>query len=261
VAHLKDILSSTLPIIELKANEDITTAVFNFSTSVLMDDIRKAASNQFDSNLINAYKKGVTSYIASSQNLNETDLFPNTELNFDNLSILPTNETLVTNNETSISNSVVLVNNYNLITNDSSLPITLSNIANNNGLFTADIIVNPSFYSFERLSALEVNFNSSEGIVLNPESVKIDIFGHALNNNKGTNDFSLVWISPFALNTLENKKIGTLNFQLNSMNQSNIDLVVESMLIGGERNSINSKESGIDTTTYTLISNQTEINI
>ena len=261
VANLKNILSSTLPVIELKSNEDITTAVFNFSTSVLMDDIRKAASNRFDSSLINAYEKGVTSYIASSQNLDEMDLSPNTELNFDNLSIVSPNGTLVTDNETSISNTAVFINNYNLVTNDSSLPITLSNIANNNGQFTADIIVNPSFYSFERLSALEVNFNSSEGIVLNPESVKLDIFGHAFNNNKGNHNFSLVWISPVALNTLENKKIGTLNFQLNSINQNNIDLIVESTLIGGERNSINSKESGIDKTTYTLISNQTEINI
>ena len=122
-------------------------------------------------------------------------------------------------------------------------------------------MVNPSFYSFERLSALEVNFNSSEGIVLNPESVKLDIFGHALNNNKGNHDFSLVWISPVALNTLENKKIGTLNFQLNSINQSNIDLIVESTLIGGERNSINSEESTKNKTVYTLIASQSEINI
>ena len=261
VTHLKDILSSLLPIVELKSSQDTTTEIFNFATSILMEDIRKVASDTFGDGLINNYMESITSYIAYNQSLNEIDLYPNTELNFDNISLPITTQTLEINEDKGISDSTVFVNNYTLLTNENNLPITLSNLEFNNGQFTADVMVDPSFYSFERLSAFELNLNSSGALVLNDDAVKMDIFGHSFGNNKGTNDYNLVWISPLALNTLENQKIATLRFQLQQLNQSDINLVVESTLIGGEKNSINSEESAKNKTVYTLIGSQSEINI
>jgi len=261
VTHLKDIMSSLLPIVELKSSQDTTTEIFNFATSILMEDIRKVASDTFENELINNYRESITSYIAYNQSLNEIDLYPNTELNFDNISLPITTQTPEINEDKGISDSTVFVNNYTLLTNENNLPITLSNLEFNNGQFTADVMVDPSFYSFERLSAFELNLNSSGALVLNDDAVKMDIFGHSFANNKGTDDYNLVWISPLALNTLENQKIATLSFQLQQLNQSDINLVVESTLIGGEKNSINSEESTKNKTVYTLIASQSEINI
>jgi len=261
VTHLKDIMSSLLPIVELKSSQDTTTEIFNFATSILMEDIRKVASDTFEDELINNYRESITSYIAYNQSLNEIDLYPNTELNFDNISLPITTQTPEINEDKGISDSTVFVNNYTLLTNENNLPITLSNLEFNNGQFTADVMVDPSFYSFERLSAFELNLNSSGALVLNDDAVKMDIFGHSFANNKGTDDYNLVWISPLALNTLENQKIATLSFQLQQLNQSDINLVVESTLIGGEKNSINSEESTKNKTVYTLIASQSEINI
>jgi len=261
VTHLKDIMSSLLPIVELKSSQDTTTEIFNFATSILMEDIRKVASDTFEDELMNNYRESITSYIAYNQSLNEIDLYPNTELNFDNISLPITTQTPEINEDKGISDSTVFVNNYTLLTNENNLPITLSNLEFNNGQFTADVMVDPSFYSFERLSAFELNLNSSGALVLNDDAVKMDIFGHSFANNKGTDDYNLVWISPLALNTLENQKIATLSFQLQQLNQSDINLVVESTLIGGEKNSINSEESTKNKTVYTLIASQSEINI
>ena len=66
-----------------KADNSITTAIFNFSTSTLLTDIKTIANGSASSELVAKYEEDLLSYVAEDQNLDERDLIPEVVANDD----------------------------------------------------------------------------------------------------------------------------------------------------------------------------------
>ena len=62
--------------IQVKADDALTVAVFNFSTSTLLVDIKSIANGLASSELVAKYEEDLLSYVAEDQNLDEADLVP-----------------------------------------------------------------------------------------------------------------------------------------------------------------------------------------
>ena len=67
-------LSNLMPLVEVKASDDITTAVMRFGISTMQSDIVSIANGSADSTLINNYSNNILSYIATDQSIDQSAL-------------------------------------------------------------------------------------------------------------------------------------------------------------------------------------------
>jgi len=69
-------LSGVLPIIEVKASDDLTTSVIRFAVSTLQEDIKAVANGSASAEKVASYTTNVIDYIAQDQNINSDDITP-----------------------------------------------------------------------------------------------------------------------------------------------------------------------------------------
>ncbi|MDC1424417.1 Ig-like domain-containing protein [Gammaproteobacteria bacterium] len=69
-------LTSILPVIQVKANDANTVAIFNFATSTFQSDAQAMASGSATSEVISSYQTDILNYVATDQNLVASELQP-----------------------------------------------------------------------------------------------------------------------------------------------------------------------------------------
>ena len=69
-------LSAVLPIIGVKANNDLTSSVIRFSTNKFQNDFLKIVNGTADQQLITAYSTDILNYVAEDQNVDIEDIQP-----------------------------------------------------------------------------------------------------------------------------------------------------------------------------------------
>jgi len=67
-------LSTLIPLVEVKASDDITTAVMRFGISTMQTDIASIANGSADATLINNYSNNILTYIATDQSVDQSGL-------------------------------------------------------------------------------------------------------------------------------------------------------------------------------------------
>ena len=67
-------LSTLMPLVEVKASDDITTAVMRFGISTMQTDIASIANGSADATLINNYSNNILTYIATDQSIDQSGL-------------------------------------------------------------------------------------------------------------------------------------------------------------------------------------------
>jgi hypothetical protein len=69
-------LTSILPVIQVKANDANTIAIFNFATSTFQSDAQAMANGSATSEVISSYQTDILNYVATDQNLVASELQP-----------------------------------------------------------------------------------------------------------------------------------------------------------------------------------------
>ncbi len=108
-----------LPIIQVKAEDNITTALIRFGLSTFQSDIKTIANGTASVETINNYKSNILNYIANDQSIEINDITPNVSAIADTVS---------TNEDTAVDINVLSNDSY--ITN---APISLTAIDGTNG--------------------------------------------------------------------------------------------------------------------------------
>ena len=70
-------LASVIPILKVKTNNFINTAIFNFASTTLQNDIQQIAAGTASVSLINSYRNDIINYIATDQNIDPADITSN----------------------------------------------------------------------------------------------------------------------------------------------------------------------------------------
>ena len=70
-------LAGVMPVIEVKAEDDVTTAVIRFGISTLQTDIQAIANGSASAETITSYTEDILNYIANDQDVNPDELAPN----------------------------------------------------------------------------------------------------------------------------------------------------------------------------------------
>ena len=116
-------LSGVLPIVEVKASDDLTTSVIRFAISTLQEDIKAVANGTASAEKITSYTTNVIDYIAQDQNINSNDITPDITAFDDSVSI---------NEDNNIEIYVLL--------NDSFLTSAPINIFSSNGNYGTSVV-------------------------------------------------------------------------------------------------------------------------
>jgi len=69
-------LSGFLPIVEVKASDNLTTSVIRFAVSTLQEDIKAVANGTASAEKVASYTSDVINYIAQDQNISSNDITP-----------------------------------------------------------------------------------------------------------------------------------------------------------------------------------------
>ena len=109
-----------LPIIQVKAEDNITTALIRFGLSTFQTDIKTIANGTASAETINNYNSNILNYIANDQSIEINDITPNVSAIADTVS---------TNEDTAVDINVLSNDSY--ITN---APISLTAIDGTNGI-------------------------------------------------------------------------------------------------------------------------------
>ena len=65
-----------MPVIEVKATDALTTAVFDFATSTLQTDTQAIANGSATTDIIASYETDILNYIANDQDVDPDELAP-----------------------------------------------------------------------------------------------------------------------------------------------------------------------------------------
>ena len=75
--NILNALSALLPIIQVKAEDFITTSLIRFGLSTFQEDIQIIANGTASGELIASYTSNIFNYIADDQSINVDDIIPN----------------------------------------------------------------------------------------------------------------------------------------------------------------------------------------
>jgi len=76
-------ISSLIPIIQVKNNPDATRAIFNFSLTTFIQDIKEIANGQVSEEKIQKYEEDILEYVADDQNIGQSEIAPEITANED----------------------------------------------------------------------------------------------------------------------------------------------------------------------------------
>ena len=80
-------LTSIIPVIQVKANDANTVAIFNFATSTFQSDAQAMASGSATSEVISSYQTDILNYVATDQSLVASELEPDITAIIDSVTI------------------------------------------------------------------------------------------------------------------------------------------------------------------------------
>ena len=115
-------LTGVMPVIEVKATNDLTTSVIRFAVSTLQNDVISIANGTASSDLINSYTKDILTYIAQDQNIDSKDIAPN---------INALDDTAITTEDNSVTIDVLINDSY-----VTTAPYSISVTSPSNGVAT-----------------------------------------------------------------------------------------------------------------------------
>ena len=118
-------LSSVLPVVQIKASDDLTTAVIRFAVSTFQNDIKAIANETASESTITSYKTDILNYIAVDQSIDGDKIAP---------SITAVSDTASTDEDTSVD--------INVIANDSYLTSSPLSVTANNGVYGTTSVSN-----------------------------------------------------------------------------------------------------------------------
>ena len=259
LSNMKQVISSFIPMIELKSDDYATSAIFDFSTSTFLSDLRDLNRGINTAKILDAYSNPAL-YLSSNKNIGINALDSNTDLDFTNLLSFTdvSGESII--DESSSSDSKVFEPSYTLNSNDETQPIQLTNLRNEGDLIYSDIMIDPSIYGYESLSSFEIRVKSGQGLTLNEDSIMIDQLGYSMSNLTANNQLKSVWVSPLTKNSLEQGKIGELIFSVNNLNGIKNELILETNLVGGTNGDFESEESGLIENRFILSTSYSSVN-
>ena len=96
-------LSGVLPIVEVKASDDLTTSVIRFAVSTLQEDIKAIANGSATAETVTSYTSDVLAYIAEDQNIDADKITPD---------ISAITDSAITSEDTAIEINVLLNDSY-----------------------------------------------------------------------------------------------------------------------------------------------------
>ena len=170
-------LSSVLPIIQVKASDDLTTSIIRFATGTMQIDLVKLANGTQPEEMINWYSSaGITSYMATSLSISSDGLDP---------IVASLADSATTAEDTSVTLNVLANDSY-----QTSLPVTLTAGAASSG--SISILNNVVTYSPND------NFNGSDSftytLVQNASSTSstVSIAVSSVNDNPVINTASVL---------------------------------------------------------------------
>ena len=111
-------LAGVMPIISVKTNNDLTTAIIRFGVSTLQNDIVTIANGSVSEQILNSYKTNIIEYIAEDQNIDSNDITPD---------VIALDDSTSTDEDTEVTISVLA--NDSFIT---TAPISISGFSNGN---------------------------------------------------------------------------------------------------------------------------------
>ena len=259
VTNLKHILSALLPVLEVKATDNLTHALLDFATSTFFSDLKQTATDSLDEATLDLYQTDLLNYIAFDQNVDVNGLLPNPELILDTDGPDSVGQLVDNVIEEEASSSNVMVTSYDLITADASLPVNLTNMVNNyDGSFTVDVLANPSVFSYPGLSGMDLSFGFNSNVTMTAEAFNLTIDGNTFINDSKPDSLRVLWISSDGTNTLESNKIGTLTF-IPEASASQPTINVKTVFYGGKINDIDATVSPADESRYTFTSFEEKI--
>ena len=97
-------LAAVLPMVQVKASNENTTAIFDFATSTLQTDAQAIANGSVSAETLTSYQTDILNYVATDQNVDVNDLVPDISALSDKVS---------TNEDASIDINVLANDSYN----------------------------------------------------------------------------------------------------------------------------------------------------
>ncbi len=115
-------LAGVMPVIEVKAEDDLTTAVIRFAISTLQSDIQAIANGTATAEIVTSYTSDILTYIAEDQNIDADKITPN---------ISAIADSATTSEDTSVTINVVANDSY-----VTTAPVTVTTSNGTNGTAT-----------------------------------------------------------------------------------------------------------------------------
>ncbi len=112
-------LTGILPVIQVKSEDDLTTAVIRFAISTLQTDIQDIANGSASAETLKSYTEDLLNYIAEDQNIDANDITPD---------ITAIADSVLTSEDTEVEINVLLNDSY-----VTSSPFSLSATNSTNG--------------------------------------------------------------------------------------------------------------------------------
>ena len=97
-------LAAVLPVVQVKANNENTTAIFDFATSTLQTDAQAIANGTATTATLTSYQTDILNYVATDQNVDVNDLVPD---------ITALSDKVIINEDTSIDINVLANDSFN----------------------------------------------------------------------------------------------------------------------------------------------------
>ena len=143
-------LSALLPLIEVKSDEAINVALFNFATSTLQTDIKTIANGTATPETLNIYATDLINYVATDQNVSSGELTPN---------IIATADSASTNEDVAIEISVLTNDSY---TSASPISVTVGTPSDGVANFAAGVVFYTPSADFFGADSFEYTISQSD---------------------------------------------------------------------------------------------------
>ena len=110
-------IAALMPIIQVKQSSEGTNAIFNFSLTTFIQDVKEIATGQASQEKITKYTEDILEYISEDQNIAQSEIAPE---------IFANEDLVFTNEDESVSFNVLL--NDSFLTN-SPIEVSYGNVS------------------------------------------------------------------------------------------------------------------------------------
>jgi subtilisin family serine protease len=216
-------LTSILPVIQVKANDANTVAIFNFATSTFQSDAQAIASGSATSEVISSYLSDILNYVATDQSLVASELQPDINAIIDSVT---------TDEDTSIDINVL--NNDSYLTT-SSITVDIDSPSDGTAYISNNIVTyspDDNFFGTDSIAynITQGNKTSSSSISLVINSVNdIPTFDNLLSTYRV--DENQTAVTSISASDIEEEE---LTISLGGEDQSSFNLSNENVLTFNE---------------------------